>query len=207
MSISTDAKLRHWKRPAAALLTALLTLALVACSNNEGLSEQYRAGSNKGYIAGDGSISEIPPGERGEPVSFSGISDTGEPVSSADYAESVLVVNFWYAACAPCRVEAPDLEESYQAHRDDGVHFLGVNIRDQAATAREFAESYGVTYPSIADTEGSVKLSFAGEMAANAVPTTLVLDRDGRVAARILGRVMDVSILNALIDGLLEEKK
>ncbi|WP_141897525.1 TlpA family protein disulfide reductase [Paramicrobacterium agarici] len=86
-------------------------------------------------------------------------------------------------------------------YQSEEVEFLGVNVRDQASTAREI----GATYPSIVDKDGSVKLSFAGETAPNAVPTTLVLDRDGRVAARVLGRVMDASILDALIDRVLEE--
>ncbi|SEB53183.1 Thiol-disulfide isomerase or thioredoxin [Paramicrobacterium humi] len=192
------------RRLLAAAAATLLAITLAACSGNADLSAQYRSGSNKGYIAGDGSILEIPVPDRGAPVTFNGTSDTGAEISSEDYAGSVLVVNFWYAACAPCRAEAPDLVSTYQDHRADGVSFLGVNIRDQAATAREFANAYGLSYPSIADTDGSVKLSFAGELAPNAVPTTLVLDHEGRVAARVLGRV-DGSTLSALIDRVVEE--
>ncbi|WP_235500926.1 MULTISPECIES: TlpA disulfide reductase family protein [unclassified Agreia] len=178
---------------------------LTACSNDS-LADQYTAGDNKGYIAGDGSVLEIQEDERGEPIVFSGTGENGEPITSAGYTGDVLVVNFWYAACAPCRLEAPDLEDTYQKVKDQGVEFLGVNVRDQAATAKEFSATFGVSYPSIIDINGDAQLSFAGDVAPNAVPTTLILDREGRVAARILGRVLEVSILESLIDGVLQEQ-
>ena len=159
-----------------------------------------------GYVAGDGSVLEIPQADRGDPIEFAGVGDDGQRITSSDYAGDVLVVNFWYAGCAPCRLEAPDLEAIYQAYQPLEVGFLGVNVRDQAATAQEFATTFGVTYPSIIDTDAGVQLSFAGQVAPNAVPTTLVLDQQGRVAARILGRVTEVSILESLIDRVLQEK-
>ncbi|WP_229756498.1 TlpA disulfide reductase family protein [Cnuibacter physcomitrellae] len=184
------------------ITAAILTLS--ACAPDT-LSDQYRAGDDKGYIAGDGSVLEIAEPDRGEPITFTGTLDTGEVVSDGSYRGRVLVVNFWYAACAPCRLEAPDLEATYQTYRDQGVQFLGINVRDQAATAREFAATFGVTYPSIIDTDGAAQLAFAGQVAPNAVPTTLVLDREGRVAARILGRILDVSTLEALIDRVVKD--
>ena len=88
----------------------------------------------------------------------------------------------------------------------EGVTFIGVNILDQAPTALAFAEEFGVTYPSIMDVmSGSVRLSFAGQVAPNAVPTTLVLDADGRVASRISGLLTDPSILQGMIDDVLAE--
>lgn len=86
-------------------------------------------------------------------------------------------------------------------YQSEEVKFLGVNVRDQASTAR----GIGATYPSIVDTSGNVKLIVADETAPNAVLRTVVLDRDGRFAARVLGRVAGVSILDALIDRVLEE--
>lgn len=179
-------------------------LILSACTTDS-LSDQYRSGDQKGYIAGDGSVLEIPQEQRSEPIVFGGPTDDGSAIDSATYLGNVLVVNFWYAACAPCRYEAPDLEATYQAYRDEGVQFIGVNVRDQQATAREFANTFGVSYPSVIDTDASAQLAFAGQVAPNAVPTTLVLDAQGRVAARILGRIVDVSTLEALIDRVLEE--
>jgi thiol-disulfide isomerase/thioredoxin len=111
-----------------------------------------------------------------------------------------MVVNFWYAGCPPCRLEAPDLEALHQEFRDEGVVFIGVNILDQAPTALAFADEFGVTYPSIMDTnDGSVRLAFAGQVAPNAVPTTVVLDQQNRVAARISGLLTDPDVLAELI--------
>ena len=131
---------------------------------------------------------------------FSGPLDIGGTFSSADYAGQVVVVNFWYAGCPPCRLEAPDLEALHQEFLDEGVVFVGVNILDQAPTALAFAEEFGVTYPSVMDTnEGSVRLAFAGQVAPNAVPTTVVLDNQGRIAARISGLLTEPEVLAQLV--------
>lgn len=184
---------------------AIVALTLTGCSSDP-LAEQYREGSNKNYIAGDGSVTEILLENRGEPITFSGTTETGEKVTSQQYLGNVLVVNFWYAGCAPCRAEAGDLEEVYQETAPSGVNFLGVNVRDQAATAVSFNERFGVTYPSIMDQNGQAQLSFASQVPPNAVPTTLVLDAQGRVAARILGQLQDPSILLTLINDVAAEK-
>lgn len=194
----------HWPSRTAVAGAIAFTLLLSGCAADP-LAEQYAAGDNKGYIAGDGSVVEIPPAERGDPIQYAGTTDDGAALGSTDYTSRVTVVNFWYAACAPCRLEAKDLEATYQKYLPQQVGFVGVNVRDQPATARGFADTFGVTYPSLVDTDGGVQFSFAGEVAPNAVPTTIVLDREGRVAARILGRVLELSILNSLIDTALEE--
>ena len=127
-------------------------------------------------------------------------------ISSADFAGDVLVVNFWYASCAPCRAEAPQLQELSAEYDGEGARFIGVNVYDQADTALSFNESYGITYPSIMDVkDGAVKLAFTGTVPPKAVPTTLVLDKDGRVAARILGQLKDASILGTLIRDAIAE--
>jgi thiol-disulfide isomerase/thioredoxin len=180
---------------------------LTGCASDP-LAEQYREGSNKGYVAGDGSVTEIPQAERGDAVSFSGITEFGEPVSSDDYAGEVVVVNFWYASCAPCRAEAPDLQSLNAQFEGQGARFLGVNVRDQAPNAVAFSEKYGITYPSVIDVnDGSMQLAFSGSIPPNAVPTTLVLDQSGRVAARILGQVSEPSILETLIRDTLAESE
>jgi thiol-disulfide isomerase/thioredoxin len=183
---------------------AALALTLTGCSSDP-LAEQYREGSNKNYIAGDGSVTEIALENRGDVITFSGTTETGETVDSAEYLGNVLVVNFWYAGCAPCRAEAPDLEQVYQETSPSGVNFLGVNVRDQAPTIESFNARFGVTYPSIIDQDGKAQLSFAAQVPPNAVPTTLVLDAQGRVAARILGQLKDPSILKTLITDIAAE--
>lgn len=186
-------------------LAAASVLVLAGCSSDP-LAEQYRAGDNKGYIAGDGTISEFPADERGEPVAFAGTTIEGDAIDSADLAGEVVVVNFWYAGCAPCRAEAPLLQEVHEEFEGDGATFVGVNVRDQAATAASFEENYGITYPSIVDVEdGAVQYAFAGDVPPAAVPTTLVLDAEGRVAARILGQLKDASILSTIVGDLVDE--
>lgn len=188
---------------ATAIAGALL---LSGCTSNDGLAQQYRSGSGQNYIAGDGTVSEFAAGNRGEAVSFDGKLADGSPVSSKDYAGDVLVVNFWYAGCPPCRVEAPDLEALYQKYKGEGVGFLGVNLYDSASTAASFEKDKGVTYPTVLDRDtGSVLLAFSKTVPPKATPTTLVIDKKGRVAARILGAIPDRSILDTLISDAVAE--
>ena len=194
------------RRALAALAGMLLVAALTGCAANESLAQQYRDGNEKGYIAGDFRVVEIPEAQRGDPVVFEGVTETGEPVSSDDYRGGVLVVNFWYAACGPCIAEAPLLEQVWQEYQDDEVAFLGVNTYDQPATAVSFARDNNVTYPSVIDVnDGRVKLAFAQVTPIQATPTTLVIDRDGRVAARIIGQLSAASILSTLVGDALSE--
>lgn len=188
-------------------LTVLLSVS--ACSSgSESLAEQYRDGSSKGYVAGDGTIVEFAPEERGEIVSFEGVDQSGQSIRSSDYLGQVVVLNFWYAGCAPCRAEAPVLNEVAASFVPGAAAMLGVNVRDQAETAIAFQKKFDVTFPSIIDTQtGSVQLAFAGKVPANAVPTTLVLDEQGRVAARILGELSDASILTTIVDDVAAENE
>lgn len=159
-----------------------------------------------GYTSADDTVVEIPAAERDDPVTFGGLLDTGGRADSTDWLGSVVVVNFWYAACPPCRAEAPDLQATYEQYADQGVVFIGVNVRDTGATATAFANEFSITYPSILDAAtGDVQFAFAGKAAPNAVPTTIVLDRDGRMASRILGRIPSQGTLAALIDTALSE--
>lgn len=194
---------RHARR---LVVTIAIAVVLTGCTANDSLAEQYRSGNGQGYISGDGAYTVIAEADRGEAIEFEGTIENGDTVSSDDYRGEVLVVNFWYAACPPCRLEAPDLEALSQQFAPDGVSFLGMNIYDQAPTAMSFAEEFGVTYPSILDAnDGSVRLTFAGQVAPNAVPTTLVLDQQGRVAARISGVISEPSVLRSMITDVLAE--
>ncbi|MFV0320282.1 MAG: TlpA family protein disulfide reductase [Microbacterium sp.] len=194
------------RRLASALVALGLVAGLAACAADP-LAEDYREGSNKGFVSGEFRVVEIPEADRGEPVVFSGTSETGETITSADYAGDVLVVNFWYAGCAPCRSEADDLEAVHQEYADQNVQFLGVNIYDQAPTAIAFAEEHGVTYPSlIAIDDAQLKLAFVDAVPLTAVPVTLVLDTQGRVAARIISEVKHPSILSTLVRDTLAEQ-
>ncbi|MCA0379725.1 MAG: TlpA family protein disulfide reductase [Actinobacteria bacterium] len=196
-------------RKRAALVAALaLSLVLAGCSGEgSGLSEQWKQGGDKDYVAGDGSTTSFAEKDRGSAVAFAGVTEHGDQFSSEQTLGSVTVVNFWYAGCAPCRAEAPQLVEVFDEFQAAGVQFVGVNIRDQEAQAVQFAEEFGVEYPSIMDSAGKreVQRAFAGQVPLNAVPTTLVLDREGRVAHRVVGQLAAASQLRTLVQETLDE--
>lgn len=191
----------------ALVLGAALVAGLAGCASDP-VAAQYRNGDNKGYIGSDGMrVEEIKPADRTKPVTFAGTLENGKKFSSTQIAGDVAVVNFWYAACGPCRVEAKDLQSVWQKFDGKGVSFVGVNTYDQAGTAVSFNDKYGVTYPSIIDVNtGDAKLAFAEVTSIQATPTTLVLDKQGRVAARVIGPIGSASILETLVQGALDEK-
>ncbi|MGP9500984.1 TlpA family protein disulfide reductase [Specibacter sp. AOP5-B1-6] len=183
---------------------AALTVALAACTTNDPLADQANAGDNKNYIAGDGSVTEYGASERKDPVQFAGTLFDGGKVDAADFPGQVTVLNFWYAACAPCRLEAPDLQALYADFKPQGVEFIGVNIRDEKAAAEAFERNFKLSYPSMMDKDGGVLLALTKYVPPSSVPTTLVLDKKGRVSARILG-VAEKGTLKALITSALAE--
>ncbi|OUE20323.1 Sporulation thiol-disulfide oxidoreductase A precursor [Clavibacter michiganensis] len=188
----------------AAAGSALAAVALSGCTQDP-LAAEFRAGDNKRYIAGDGTFTEVPLADRADPVDFSGTLADGTDITSAEYRGSVTVVNFWYAECPPCRLEAKDLQAASEEHAADGVKFLGVNTRDQAPNVDSFDSTYGITYPSVLDVEDTrMQLAFAGTIAPNAVPATIVLDRQGRVASRVLGQI-DPGVLRTLVSDTVAE--
>lgn len=193
---------RHVLR-SAALFAAVLPLAACAASEDP-LAEQAKAGNGKNYIAGDGSVQEYDQETRGEPLELNGTTYDGKKIVSAQLKDQITVLNFWYAACAPCRLEAPHLAKLSKAFKEKGVQFYGVNVRDSQDTAQAFERTFKIEYPSMPDADGSILLSMTEYVPPQAVPTTLVLDRQGRVAARLLGEA-DESTLKALISDLVSE--
>ncbi|MGP9844514.1 TlpA family protein disulfide reductase [Brachybacterium sp. 107] len=175
-----------------------VTLLVAACGSDT--SSRY----DSGYVSGDGVTTEIPAADRTDPLEITGATFEDEEFSSVDLRGDLLVVNVWYASCPPCRKEAPDLQSIHEDYADQGVSFVGVNVRDSAGPAKTFEENYGITYPSLPDTDAQIMYALRGQVAPNAVPSTLVLDREGRVAARISGGA-DPSTLRAMIDRVLAE--
>lgn len=183
-----------------ALAVGLAVLLLAGCTTRDGIAGQ----DGGGYVSGDGSVLQVPTADRAEVPAWGGETVDGETVDSADL-DGVVVLNFWYAGCPPCRAEAPDLEKVFQEY-GDRVTFLGVNVRDSAATASSFERDFGVSYDSILDVSTREVLSaFAGQVPPSAVPTTLVLDAQGRVAARISGMIPSATTLGDLVDDVLAE--
>jgi thiol-disulfide isomerase/thioredoxin len=161
--------------------------------------------ADKGYISGDGTVSTLSVADRKGPVRLVGKDLDGGSLDVADFRGQVVVVNVWASWCPPCIAEAADLEEVHRATEGDGVQFVGINTDTDLAAARAHERRFGVTYPSIDSDGGRLLLALRGTLQPSAKPSTLVLDRDGRVAARVLGKV-DASTLTGLITDALREK-
>jgi thiol-disulfide isomerase/thioredoxin len=182
------------------LLVVVCVLAVTGCSSAVGNT----GAPDKGYISGDGTVTVTPVAKRGAPASFDGRTLDDASFDVADHRGAVVVVNFWASWCPPCIDEAPTLERSWQDYRSHGVQFVGVDVGDNKAAAQAHERRFGVTYPSIEDRTGRLLLAFRGTLTPSSRPSTLVLDRQGRVAARVLGQV-DASTLRDLVDDALAE--
>ena len=182
---------------------------LTGCaSSSDGLAATYGEVAEQDYFSSDGAYSFFASANRGGAITFSGMTDISGPWTSDEHLGDPIVVNFWFAGCPPCRLEARDLAALHEQFVGDGVQFIGVNILDQPETAITFAREFGIAYPSLMDVEtGAVRLAFAGEASPNAVPTTVVLDRDHRVAARVNGLITDVGLLETMINDVLAEER
>jgi thiol-disulfide isomerase/thioredoxin len=193
------------KKVAIAITLAAFVLTSSGCATDS-LAEQFREGDNKNYIAGDGTVTEYALGSRPKAADWAGVSESGDNLSSDQLTGVITVMNFWYAGCAPCRVEMPELIELQDQFLSDEVQFIGVNVRDTADTALAFARQVDLNFPSVMDAKtGSVVLGFTGVVTPQAVPTTLVIDSEGNVSARVLGRI-DKAILEELIKTVVREK-
>jgi len=195
----------RWSRRGGLVAGLVLALLLTACGGDDNsIAEQARAGDDKNYIAGDGSVTVLGPSDRQTEIELSGRTLEGERWSSQRALGEVLVINVWGSWCGPCQAEAADLNEVYAefTEADEPVRFIGVNHRDSVPTALAFQRAKDVQYPSLEDDGGQTLTQLEG--LANARPSTLVLDRSGMVAARVLGQV-DASTLRTVLRDVLAE--
>ena len=160
--------------------------------------------TDTGFVSGDGSVTVLNPDAREVAPILVGQDLDGQEISTADFPGEILVLNVWASWCAPCRAEAPALEEVAEEFNGQGVQLIGLNTRDSKASANNFVRKYQVSFPSIVDTDGRLQLQFRETLPPQAIPSTIVIDQSGRVAARALGAV-EASTLSAIIDQLLLE--
>lgn len=175
--------------PAVRRTTSVL-LALLALGGTASCADEIGSSGDQGFVAGKGIITVLDPADRKEPGEVAGETLDGEQVSLDDYAGQVVVVNVWGSWCGPCRKEAPMLAEAARDLADDGVAFLGIDSRDPSpSAARAFVRRFDIPYPSIYDQQGRTLLAFRGTLNPNAIPSTVVVDPQGRVAGSVLGEV------------------
>ena len=186
------------------VLAVLGCALLVGCSTGSGAVDVNNGGEFR-FVAGTPAGEVIPPNERAAAPEFSGRLLGGGTFSSTELAGDVAVLNFWGSWCGPCRVETPEFQEVYADVKDKGVQFLGQNVKE---TSEQFAtaivDRFGIEFPSLYDPRGEVALAFRG-YPANAIPSTIVLDTQGRVAAVYTGSVSKED-LRTVIDRVLGEE-
>ncbi|MFC4375829.1 TlpA disulfide reductase family protein [Nocardia halotolerans] len=211
MTRSTASGSARGRRPRAVLaaLSALLIVAVAGCST--GTDAVATGGGTFDFVSPGGKtdIFYDPPAARGTIGTLSGpdLMNEGKTVSVDDFPNQVVVVNLWGQWCGPCRAEAPALEEVYAATRDQGVAFLGINVRDhQRDKAQDFVVDYDIGYPSIYDPSMRTLLALGGNFPTSVIPTTLILDRQHRVAAVFL-RSLLAEDLQPVVEQIAAEEK
>jgi peroxiredoxin len=186
-------------------LTAVLASAalLTGCSTGANAVDVSNGGEFR-FVAATPAGEVIPEAERDAAPDFGGTLLGGGDWSSDALDGQVAVLNFWGSWCAPCRVETPQFQEVYAEVRDEGVEFLGLNVKEpDEQFGQAFVDTQGIEFPSLYDPAGEVALAFR-DYPANAIPSTIVLDREGRVAAVYTGEVAQDD-LRAVLDRLLGE--
>ena len=180
-----------WRRILALGAVSLLT----ACGG--GLSTP---GGEQSFVSGNGTVTFIAPAKRATAPQVIGIDLAGKPFKKT--TGGILVVNVWASWCAPCRAEAPTLEQLSKSYAASGVQFVGLLTRDNEDAARAFLHRFAITYPTLHDDK--LIAAFNSSLSPNAIPTTLVIDRKNRVAARISGQVT-VASLSDMINRVIGE--
>lgn len=181
-----------------ATLLVLALVALTGCTSMSGTGD-------KGYITGDGRISQVDPADRADAIDLSGDDLDGDPVGLADLRGEVVVVNVWGSWCPPCRAEMPDLVAAAEETADQ-ASYLGINIRDASTDqAQSFVRTFEVPFPSVYSPEGRALLAFAGTLTPRTIPATVVLDREGRVAASVIGPLPSTQTLVDLVEQVAAE--
>ena len=175
------------------LLLAVAVVLLAGCDGATG------SAPGSGLVQTEPGLTRVPVDERHEAPVAEGEDLEGEPLSTADFDDKVVVINVWGSWCAPCRKEAPALVEAQQ-ETEAVAQFVGINTKDlDPAPARAFDRTFKINYPSIFDPSGAQLLKFT-DLPPGAIPSTLVIDREGRVAARVIGPITKTSLVQLVND-------
>ncbi|MFC5721961.1 TlpA family protein disulfide reductase [Streptomyces gamaensis] len=188
-----------------AAFAALAAVALTAC----GSGTKTASGGDTKFVQGTGGVTVVSDrSERQAAPDLSGKTLEGKDLDVAkDYRGKIVVLNVWGSWCNPCRAEAKNLVTVANDYKDKGVQFVGLNTRDPApAAAIAFEKEYGVPYPSLYDAEQKLVLRFPkGSLNPQAIPTTIFIDRDGKIAARAL-KALSEDELRRTLEPLVAEK-
>lgn len=160
--------------------------------------------SESGFVSGDGTSIFLNKNERKSAPELSNVEFLTSEIDLKTLKNKVVLINVWGSWCSPCRKEAPELEELYLKNKADNVEFIGINIRDSKISANRFIENFSITYPNIFDRDGKLLLGYKDSLPANAIPSTILIDKNGLVAARQLGPI-DKSLIQGFISELVEE--
>lgn len=176
-------------------------LLLTACASP---NASIQNSGDAGFISGDGSATFLKVEERESAPKLQATSFNGETIDLNSYKNKVIVLNVWGSWCAPCRKEAKEIQDLYLKNKSSGVEFIGINIRDSKVSAEKFISNFGITYPNIYDRDGVLLLGFKDSLPANAIPSTVLIDKNGLVAARQLGPI-DRALIQGFISSLVDE--
>lgn len=181
---------------------AVAALTLSACGSG---TSGGSGGAN--FVPGSNGIDTVAQGKRAAAPELSGETIDGKQLSTADYQGKILVINVWGSWCPPCRAEAKNFQTVYEDLKGQGVEFVGINTRDTSTTpAKAFEKEFGVSYPSLYDPTGKQMLRFKkGTLNPQAIPSTLIIDREGGIAARTL-QPLSEETLRSMIKPVLAEK-
>jgi thiol-disulfide isomerase/thioredoxin len=189
------------RRTAVRIAAGLSAMVMLAACARTGADEQSRSAGEVGYPTVARNLTRVPLDQRKELPAVSGPAlGTSKTISTQEYRGKVVVINVWGSWCPPCRKEAPDLQAA-SVETKNVAQFVGITSKDyDPAPAEAFVRSFKITYPSIYDPTGKVLLTFAGELPPSAIPSTMIIDRDGRLAVRVLSEVSKITLVDMIND-------
>ncbi len=189
------------RRTAVRTAVALAAMLMLAACAGTGADEQTRSAGQVGYPDVARNLTRVPPDQRKELPTISGPAlGSNRTISTQEFRGKVVVINVWGSWCPPCRKEAPDLQAA-SVETKDIAQFVGITSKDyDPAPAEAFVRSFKITYPSIYDPTGKTLLAFAGELPPSAIPSTMIIDRQGRLAVRVLSEVSKITLVDMIND-------